>query len=474
MKKRKPVIIVSAILVVIIIFIISLTSCFMGSAPENTSSAPVTETALIEKQNLVNSISVSGTVEGDNLIKITSTINSKIKSLNVGIGDYVKKGDVLCIFDSSALQDEYDSLKETVEKSEEMNQTAHEINERNLRNAETEKEAVLTQAQRNIDNAISERDKAYEKYNNLVGKYNQYAAEKDDLYNQFQSSGDEMTYQEYQETLQLFKSTEAELDALENQLSTYDNAVQTAQDSYDSAERSADSTIQSIKDTINSEKYNTDSSSANQLEKLSEKISECTVKAPRDGIVTSLNAAEGSIPTTDAIMTIEDSSNLKINVKIKEVDILNVREGMEAVIRTNATGDKEFKGTVSKVVNIFSGADPLTQNEGGYTAEITVDDNNDTELLIGMNAKVKIITDEKDNVLAVPYDAISEDNTIYIARQQSDGSYKSEAVTIEKGLESDYYTEIISSDVKEGDLIILSPQSMHDGRTIKVEENKDE
>ena len=172
-------------------------------------------------------------------------------------------------------------------------------------------------------------------------------------------------------------------------------------------------------------------------------------------------------------MTIEDSSNLKINVQIKEADILNVREGMKAVIRTNATGDKEFKGTVSKVVNIFSGADPLTQNEGGYTAEITVDDNN-TALLIGMNAKVKIITDEKDNVLAVPYDAISEDNKIYIARKQSDGSYKSEAVEIEKGIESDYYTEIISSDVKEGDLIVLSPQSMHDGRTIKVEENKDE
>lgn len=172
-------------------------------------------------------------------------------------------------------------------------------------------------------------------------------------------------------------------------------------------------------------------------------------------------------------MTIESNSNLKINVQIKEADILNVKEGMKATIRTDATGDKEFKGTVSKVVNIFSGADPATQTEGGYSAEITVDDSN-TSLLIGMNAKVKIITDEKDNVLAVPYDAVSEDNTIYIARQQSDGSYKSEAVKIEKGMESDYYTEIISSEIKEGDLIVLSPQSMHDGRTIRIEETENE
>ncbi|HAP79214.1 MAG TPA: hypothetical protein DCQ78_03410 [Ruminococcus sp.] len=472
MKKRKPLIIIS-IVVVIVIIVVILTSCFSKSPSESNVSAPVTDTALIEKQNLVNSISVSGNVEGDNLVKITSTVNSKIKTLNVSIGDSVKKGDILCTFDSSDFQDEYNSLKETVEKTQEMNQNTHEINQRNLLNAQKEKDAVLAQAQRAIDSAVDARDKAYQKYNDLIGKYNEYSEKKDSLYNQFQESGDELAYQEYQEALQLFTSTETELDTLESQLSTYDDAVQTAQDSYDSAERSADSSIQTIQDTIDSEKFNTDNSSQTQLEKLAQKIEDCTVKAPRDGIITSLSVAEGSIPATDAIMTIESNSNLKINVQIKEADILNVKEGMKATIRTDATGDKEFKGTVSKVVNIFSGADPATQTEGGYKAEITVDDS-DTSLLIGMNAKVKIITGEKDNVLAVPYDAVSEDNIIYIARQQSDGSYKSEAVTIEKGMESDYYTEIISSEIKEGDLIVLSPQSMHNGRTIRIEENANE
>lgn len=472
MKKRKPLIIIS-IVVVIVIIVVILTSCFSKSPSESNVSAPVTDTALIEKQNLVNSISVSGNVEGDNLVKITSTVNSKIKTLNVSIGDSVKKGDVLCTFDSSDFQDEYNSLKETVEKTQEMNQNTHEINQRNLLNAQKEKDAVLAQAQRAIDSAVDARDKAYQKYNDLIGKCNEYSEKKDSLYNQFQESGDELVYQEYQEALQLFTSTETELDTLESQLSTYDDAVQTAQDSYETSERTANSSIQTIQDTIDSEKFNTDNSSQTQLEKLAQKIEDCTVKAPRDGIITSLSVAEGSIPATDAIMTIESNSNLKINVQIKEADILNVKEGMKATIKTDATGDKEFKGTVSKVVNIFSGADPATQTEGGYTAEITVDDS-DTSLLIGMNAKVKIITDEKDNVLAVPYDAVSEDNIIYIARQQSDGSYKSEAVTIEKGMESDYYTEIISSEIKEGDLIVLSPQSMHDGRTIRIEETANE
>lgn len=471
-KKKKAVIIASAIAVIAVVAV-SVTSCFSRTPEEYTPAGTFTETVAIEKQNLVNSISVSGNVEGDNIVKITGTSGSKVEKLSVGVGDYVKKGDILCVFDSSEFQDEYNSLKENIDKTNEMIQNTHEINQRNLKNAESEKKATLEQAQRNIDSAIDSRDKAYEKYNSLVVKYNDYCNKKDDLYNKFQESGDEMTYQEYQEALQILNSTDAELEALEGQLSTYDNAVQTAQDAYDNAERSADVSIQSIKDTINSEKYSTDDSSEKKLIKLEEKINECTVKAPRDGIITSISIAEGSIPATDAIMTIEDSSNLKINAQIKEADILNVKEGMKAVIKTTATGEQEFNGTVSKVVNISSGTDPVTQTEGGYTAEISVDDK-DSSLLIGMNAKVKIIIEEKDNVLAIPYDSITDNNNIYVARMQSDGTYKAEEIKVEKGIESDYYTEIISDEIKEGDLLISSPDRMTDGRTIRIEVGENE
>lgn len=456
--------------------VVSMTACSSASPDENNTASKA-ETVSIEKQKIINSINVSGNVKGGTVVKITSTVNSKIKQLNVGMGDYVKEGDVLCVFDSSSLQDEYDSLKKNIEKSDDMNQTSHEINQRNLENAQAEKNATLNQAQRNIDEAINARDKAYEKYDSLFRKYNEYYNKKENLYSQFQESGDEMTYQDYQQALQIFQSTESELNILEEQLGTYDNAVQTAQDAYDNAERSANTAIQSIQDTINAERYEVDTDSRSRLEKLEEKIEECTVKAPRDGIITSLNIAEGSIPTTDAIMTIEDNKSLKIDVQIKEADILNIKEGMKAIIKTTASSDEEFYGKVSKVVNIFNDADPINQKEGGYTAEITVDKGSEN-LLIGMNAKVQIIIEEKDDVFAVPYDSIVETddgkNVVYIARSQSDGSYKSEEVNIEKGMESDYYTEIISSDIKEGDLLVVSQKDMHNGKNIAVEDKKHE
>lgn len=477
-KKKRIIIIIAVILVIFALLTVFAVSCMSKAVNQDIMNSAFTEneTVKIEKQDIVNSISVSGSVQGESLVKITSSLNLKIAELNVGLGDFVKKGDVLCVFDSSSLQDEYDALKESVDKNSEMNQNIHNINQRNLENAKIEKDAALAQAQRAIDEAVAARDNANNKYAGLVETYNNASAEKDKWYNALQISADEAEYErnnlEYQSALQAFEAAKAEMNALGDQLSSYESAVQTAKDAYGTAERSANAAIDSAQDTINAEKFSTDNSSQIQLDKLAEQIKSCTLTAPESGIITSLNAAEGSIPTTDAIMTIEDNSRLKISAQIKETDILRIKTGMSAVIKTSATSDTEFPGTVTKVVNIFNKGDIMTQDEGGYTAEITVDEAADN-LFIGMNAKIQIIADEKKDVLAVPYDSIIEESegnyVIYIARRQDDGIYKAEKVNVEKGIEGDYYTEVISDEIKEGDFVVTSERAMRDGAVVHVE-----
>ncbi len=479
-KNRKKKIITAVIIIAVIVGIgAGITSCASNMLSSVTEViAQNDETLSIQKQNLIRSISVSGTVQSGSLVKVTSMTNAKIQTLNVKIGDYVNEGDILCIFDSSDIQKEYDSIQESINKTDEMNQHTHEINQRNLNDAIADKEITLNQAQRNIDDAKTACQNAYDKYNSLNDKCYEYLNKVNELYDSLDYIEDELeyqdVYQQYEQYSQLYESTIAERDAIDEQLSTYDSAVQSAYDAYKTAEKNADSAIQSMQDTINAEKFNSDSSSQTQLEKLAQQLEECTVKAEKSGIITSLNVAEGSIPTTDALMTIEDASSLKINVQIKEADILNVKEGLKAVIKTDATGDTEINGTVSRVVNILSGDD--SQQTGGYTAEISIDDT-DNELLIGMSAKVKIILEEKDDVLAVPYDSITKNKNgrdiIYIAEKQNDGTYKAKSVEIEKGMESDYYTEIISSDVKENDLILLSPELVYNGKSLIIADDSE-
>ena len=195
--------------------------------------------------------------------------------------------------------------------------------------------------------------------------------------------------------------------------------------------------------------------------------------APKSGIITSLNVAEGSIPTTDALMTIEDKDTLKITVQIAESDILKVQEGLPAVVKTTATGDKEFPATVSRVVNIYKAgtANAMGTSTGGYSAEITINEK-DSGLLIGMSAKVRIVLDEKKDVLAVPYESIVEDEDgskhVIIAEKQPDNTYHAKLAKVETGLEGSYYTEVTSTELKEGDRIVMSGGNYSEGEVIPI------
>ncbi|MBR2087133.1 MAG: HlyD family efflux transporter periplasmic adaptor subunit, partial [Oscillospiraceae bacterium] len=210
-------------------------------------------------------------------------------------------------------------------------------------------------------------------------------------------------------------------------------------------------------------------------------IDKCTVKAPKSGIITSLNIAEGSIPTTDALMTIENTDALKITVSIAEQDILKIHKGMKATVKTNATGDEEFDATVSRVVNIYKADTSAAammggSSSGGYSAEITIDDKS-TDLLIGMNAKVKIMLQSKTDVLAVPYESIITDEEdesddpeqyVLLAITGDDNITRAKKAVVKSGMEGNYYTEITSDEVKEGDRIVITPGEYKDGDVLPI------
>ena len=480
-KKKKKGIIIAVVLVLLLGGgAVGVTSCMKGmSAAMEGLSGMELETVKAEKRDISNVISVSGTVESENIVKVTSKLNAKIKKLNVEVGSHVKEGDVLCEFDSTDLQQQYDTLSKTQSNSQNQTANQHKINERNLENAKRDKEINLQQAQRAIDDAIEAQNEAYNKEAKIVDELNEQISRRDNAKNKMNNAQDQEEYQEamqtYQEADALVQSKEASLEAIRDQFSSYEKSVQSARDAYAAAERSADSVIQSYQDVLDAEQFQQNNDVQTDLDKLAESIADCVVTAPKSGIITSLNVSEGSIPTTEALMTIEDSGALKITVQINEADILNVHEGQPAVVKTSATGDKEFEAEVSRVVNIYNAGSQNAMtgvsSGGGYSAEITVKDSN--ELLIGMNAKVKIILEEKKDVLAVPYESIltnEDDDTksVLTVVRNADGTATAKAVNVETGMESAYYTEITSGGLKDGDEILMTPGAYKDGDTLPL------
>lgn len=483
-----------------------------------------------QAQDLSDFISVSGTVESESSMNVTSSVNAKITKLNVAIGDYVNEGDVLCVFDNSDIKQQITDLETSIKNASALDENTKKLNRKALENAKEDQKIQLKSAKESIDSAKDDYNKAYKKYSDCINNINSCVLEYNDVCNQiaeYESSMSDMDYGDnqdfyddsYDDSMDNFdnsmdnfdnyddtssqddtyssliakreelsakiESYKTEASSYEDQLDPLQKAIDSANDNYDSVKRSTNQAIETAQNTVDIQDYQNDSSSntATQLKNLKTQLEECTVKAEKSGTVTSLSVAEGDTPTEGALlMTIENNSQLKITANIDEKDILKVKEGMNVVITSEATGDTEIKGKVSKVITIVSSngnsSNPSGDSSGGsssngFTAEITIDGNSD--LLVGMKAKAKIMLVEKSGCYSVLYDCIMYDDNgnPYVLVADTSNSDNGTTATVKRadvtlGAESGSYVEVTSDSLKENDLIITTPYEVAEGDTIEL------
>lgn len=93
------------------------------------------------------------------------------------------------------------------------------------------------------------------------------------------------------------------------------------------------------------------------------------------------------------------SERVRVKAPISEVDLRYLKKDAKAVITTTSLPGLEFEG---RVTNISAVLDPIL---GSATVEISVP-NYERKLLPGMACEVKLYLDKKENVLAVPLNAL--------------------------------------------------------------------
>ena len=158
-------------------------------------------------------------------------------------------------------------------------------------------------------------------------------------------------------------------------------------------------------------------------------------------------ATEGAAPN-GVLFQIENTDALQVDVKIKEYDVNSLKPNMAAIIKADATGDEEYDGYLEKISpsavrtpETAEAANTANTKDVEFDATVVVS-SKETNLRIGMTARADIITEQKDNVFAVPYDAISTaadgSSVVYTVKAQEDGSMVAEAVPVTLGLETDY------------------------------------
>ena len=427
----------------------------------------------LEKQDLINSVSATGSVDGVH-VDIENSQKTKAVKVNVREGDLVKKGDVLFEFDSTDLKEQYEKLSSKYEKEDDKIKYDQSINEDNLNAAKHEKQVKLAQAQRKIDEAISNRDDAYNKRDHLQNQYDSLFDERNSLTDQLNNASTDEEYAEFDARIEeasiKLAQIETELGQVSDSLSTFDNLVNDAKDFYSNVERECDSIISNAENVIENEKFITNSVEKDELKDLKEQMEKCVVTAPVSGVIVAPQVIEGTVPMTEILATIVDTSDLSVNVDISEYDISNVNMDMDVIIKTAATGTDEIKGNIKRISHINS----VTDAGAVYPVEIDIDESSlEKDLFIGMTARTEIITSRTDKVFAVPYDIFPENilnpDEKYIMVAEPDGdSYITRKINVETGEEASYYMEIISDELEEDMIVISEPTGLKENKKINV------
>ncbi len=232
-----------------------------------------------------------------------------------------------------------------------------------------------------------------------------------------------------------------------------------------------------------------------------------TIFSPINGVVTSLSVEKGEKVVGTAqmagteIMQIADLSVMNAIVEVDENDIVNVKVGDSADIEVDAIPDEVFKGIVLETGHSAIASRLGTQDEvTNFKVKIRFL-RPDKRLRPGMSCNTEIQTNKRENVLAVPLQAVTvrmeglsaktdvvsgdieKEEEVAKVKKKNPPSVvflnekgKAKMIQVKTGISDKGYIEIIEG-LKEGQEIVTGSfmavsKQLKDGSPIKVDTTK--
>jgi HlyD family secretion protein len=449
--------IIYIIVAVVIVFAIA-GGFFWYRSSQQAKAAGQFETAILERGNLTSIVGATGTVRANQTASLNWQTSGTVESVNVLEGDKVKEGDVLADLSSTSLsqaivlaqadlvtaernlQNVQDSTSARAEA-----QLALATSEKALKDAKTKREGMnyKRSSQANIDYAEAQLALAQKAVDNAQHAFNNVtelapadpirAQATTNLYNAKLARDRAMA------NLNWYKGKPSE-----NDIAEADAKLAVAQAQYDDALREWNR----LKDGPDPKDI---AAAQARVDAIKATLNMTRITAPFVGTITLSGPKPGDqVSPATLAFRLDDLSHLLVDVQVSEVDINSVAPGQNVVLTFDANPGQEYKGVVTNVGQVGN----PTQGSVNFvvTVELTDPDNN---VKPGMTAAVTINVKELADVLLVPNQAVRFQDAKRVVYVLKNGVLT--LVEIQLGATSDTYSELISTDLKEGDEIVLNP-----------------
>lgn len=372
----------------------------------NQSNAPQYLTARVERGNLRNTVTATGTLQAVTTVQVGSQASGTLSALNADFNSVVKKGQVIAQLDPSVSKAQVDQARANVQQARASLQQAIA--------AVSGSRAGVSDAQAK---ALAARSTVQNNQSGVSGAQANLAV----LQAQLDDANAFLKQQDYlmksgviaQRDYDLAKTAVKTAEARYNQAATQVNqAVLSQQSSAGSGIAQSQAQVQQSQAQVQQSQAQVQQAQAQvqQAEaalRLAEvNLAHTTITSPIDGIVVSRDvnvgqtvAASLSAPTLFTIA--KDLTQMQVIANIDQADIGLVEQAKSVRFSVDAFPGKDYDGKIQQMrLNPVS-----VQNVVTYNVVIDVA-NPEQKLKPGMTANLTITIDERNNVLKVPNAAL--------------------------------------------------------------------
>ena len=401
-RKKKIIIAVSAVAVLGLIVIISVFAT-------RKDEAEVTTIKLEVKPELRQTVTASGEVRPIRYIKLTSEVPGRIEEIYVNPGDQVTLGKPLVRIDPTQLQSSQEAQWAAAQQA---------INDvQNARNA-------VSQAQQGLVVSESSVASARQQLVSLQTNVDRAQVDLNVAQRELKRNSD---------LIEAGVASRSDYDAARDRYDQAKIALQTARANLESQRIAVKESIeranlqkiavQEAKTGIRSSEMRASQQQA-LLRGQSSQRSKATQLSPLNGVVADIPTRVGEYAvsqlSTTPLMTIADMSTINVEVNVDETEISNVEVGQQAKVKVDALGDKEVNAVVTQKNPL---AVSKSDTQGGLSNRVNVQEAKEFKVTVelrdmpdevrnglrpGMSATATITTKTKNNVVAVPLEAIVE------------------------------------------------------------------
>ncbi len=186
---------------------------------------------------------------------------------------------------------------------------------------------------------------------------------------------------------------------------------------------------------------------------------DCMVSSPIKGLVTKINVEAGQTvsPQIKAATVIDDSGK-KVEIKVADMDIDQVKAGTEVQVNLQTLGEN-LKGSISDISAVSD------SSTGMFLVTVTLGEES-TNSAIGLMADIRLSDNKEEKSVYIPAKSVQTDDTGSYVYKAADTSAVKVPVTL--GKKKNAYIEVTQG-LSTGDLVILqSSKPLTDGEKISI------